>query len=90
MNWSIDEEATVKRLWLAGYTGEQIAGLTNMSRDRVLSKVRRMRLGRALRFVDEVATWGSVERAALAVGYSVEQGRRAWERVVKGLGWQAR
>jgi hypothetical protein len=71
-------------------TGEQISRATGMSRDRVLSKVRRMRLGRALRFADEVATWGSVERAALAVGYSVEQGRRAWDRVVKGLGWQAR
>jgi hypothetical protein len=90
MNWSIDEEATVKRLWLSGMTGEEISRATGMSRDRVLSKVRRMRLGRALRFADEVATWGSVERAALAVGYSVEQGRRAWERVVKGLGWQAR
>lgn len=89
MNWTADQEDRVRELWLAGYTGEAIARELNMSRDRVLSKVRRMRIGRALRFADEVATFGSVERAALAVGYSVEQGRRAWGKVVKGLGWQA-
>jgi hypothetical protein len=89
MNWTADQEDRVRELWLAGYTGEQIAGLMNMSRDRVLSKVRRLGLVRALRFVDEVATFGSVERAALAVGYSVEQGRRAWARIVERVGWQA-
>jgi len=89
MNWTADEEAQVRALWLAGWTAQDIAREVGMSRDRVTSKVRRMGLVRALRFADEVATWGSVERAALAVGYSVEQGRRAWGKVVKGLGWQA-
>jgi len=90
MNWTPDDEALVKRLWLSGYTGEQIAGVTGMSRDRVLSKVRRLRLGRALRFADEVAAYGCVERAAVAVGVSVERGWRMFEGMRKGLGGQAR
>lgn len=89
MNWTESEEAEVRRLWLAGWTAAQIAQATGMSRDRVTSKVRRMGLVRALRFADEVATFGSVERAALAVGYSVEQGRRAFANMKKKLGWQA-
>lgn len=89
MNWSIDDEKTVRDLWLAGYTGQEIAGLTGMSRDRVLSKVRRMRLTRALRFADEVAAYGCVERAARAVGVSVERGRVMFERMRAQLGRQA-
>lgn len=89
MNWTEPQEAKLRQLWLAGWTGEQIAGEMNMSRDRVLSKVRRLRLGRALRFADEVATWGSVEIAARAVGVSVERGRKIMGRMVRGLGWQA-
>jgi len=89
MNWTAREEERLRGLWLAGMTGEAIAAEMGMSRDRVLSKVRRLRLGRALRFADEVACYGNIERAALAVGYSVEQGRRAWDKIVKGLGWQA-
>lgn len=89
MNWTADDEALVRSLWLQGYTGEQIARATNMSRDRVLSKVRRMGLVRALRFADEVALYGSVERAAIAVGVSVERGRRMFEGMCKGLGGQA-
>lgn len=89
MNWTAREEERLRGLWLAGWTGDAIALEMGMSRDRVLSKVRRLQLTRALRFADEVATFGSVERAALAVGYSVEQGRRAWDKIVKGLGWQA-
>lgn len=89
MNWTPDDEALVRRLWLAGYTGAEIAGLTNMSRDRVTSKVRRLRLGRALRFADEVAAYGCVERAAVAVGVSVERGRVMFERMRAQLGRQA-
>lgn len=89
MNWTAREEERVRALWLAGWTGDAIALEMGMSRDRVLSKVRRLRLGRALRFADEVATWGSVERAALAVGYSVKEGRRAWDRIIMKMGWQA-
>lgn len=89
MNWTAREEERLRGLWLSGMTGDAIAAEMGMSRDRVLSKVRRMRLTRALRFADEVATFGSVERAALAVGYSVQQGRQAWDKIVKGFGWQA-
>jgi len=89
MNWSKLEEDRVRELWLAGYTGAEIAGLTGMSRDRVLSKVRRMRLTRALRFADEVATWGSVEIAARAVGVSVGRGRAMFRAMCRELGWQA-
>lgn len=89
MNWTDREEERLRGLWLSGMTGDAIALEMGMSRDRALSKVRRLRLGRALRFADEVATFGSVERAALAVGYSVEQGRRTWDKIVRGLGWQA-
>lgn len=90
MNWTPDDEALIKRLWLSGYTGSEISGLTGMTRHRVLSKVRRMRLTRALRFADEVAAYGCVERAAVAVGVSVERGWRMFEEMRKGLGGQAR
>ena len=89
MNWTPEDEALVKRLWLSGYTGSEISGLTGMTRHRVLSKVRRLRLGRALRFADEVAAYGCVERAAVAVGVSVDRGKVMMARMAAKYGWQA-
>lgn len=88
MNWTEREEIRLRELWLAGWTGEQIAETLCMSRDRVLSKVRRMALTRALRFADEVATYGCIEKAARAAGMSARQGRLAFERMRRRLGWQ--
>jgi hypothetical protein len=89
MRWEPWQSSRVAELWASGWTGEQIAKEMGLTRDQVLSKVRRMGLVRALRFADEVATYGCVEKAALAAGVSVRRGRLMFERMVKGLGWQA-
>lgn len=89
MKWTARDEARVRALWEAGWTGEQIARDLGLSRDQVLSKLRRMALGRALRFADEVATYGCVEKAARAVGVSVERGRVMFSSMCRELGWQA-
>lgn len=89
MRWTARQVGELERLWLSGWTGEAIALEMGLTRDQVLSKVRRLRLTRALRFMDEVATYGCIEKAALATGMSVRRGRLLWDRVVRELGWQA-
>jgi len=88
-NWTDRQTNRLEQLWRAGWTGAQIARELNLTRDQVLSKVRRLQLTRALRFADEVATYGCVEKAAKAVGISASKGRAMMDRMVERFGWQA-
>jgi len=89
-NWTNRQTERLEQLWRAGWTGAQIAAELNLTRDQVLSKVRRLQLTRALRFADEVAAYGCVERAANAIGVSARKGKRMMRTMRDRYGWQAR
>jgi len=87
--WSPSQSEQVERLWRLGWTGAQIARELGLTRNQVLSKVRRLQLTRALRFADEVAAFGCVEKAAKAVGVSARKGQKMMTAMKRQYGWQA-
>lgn len=89
MTYTPAQLALIEELWLSGKTGAEIAFCLGISRDAALSKIRRMQLTRALRFADEVATWGSVERAGKAVGVTSRRARLMMAAMARKLGPQS-